>query len=306
MLQIRNLRKTTDTIHQALFHHVLNKDQHQQENDLSSITIMIRNQKDRVDQLCAKHGGTAADLATPSFRVYLWLRFMVNPTNLYMHSAGLEDFIHILREIKKYHLIDNSQSLLKINYSGYLYQRKTDRDQTILLVHEAFITAPIKIKRQIVTAAYAKRKGKAVQAVRAYTASGDYISMTAGIRGEPIANQLTCGGNHYDLKQLFSDLNRTYFRASLSQPRLVWSSSRAKRRLGYYHPDIHTIAINKKLDSSATPLTLINYILYHEMLHQHFGIEHRNGRRYAHTSAFHQAEKQFTNYQEAENLIKLL
>ncbi len=302
MLQIRNLRKQTDLIHARM--HRFIRDNSPVQADM--IADEIRALKDNVDQLCAKHGGSAADLGTPSFRQYLWLRFLTRREHLQTHLQGLHMVDRIIREQKSGVAHSASTIHLKIDYSGYLYQRKTAQDGTRLLIHEGFIQAPDTVMRQLITAAFAKRKTKTATQVKAFANSGNYLQVTHLVAGEPIASHISCKGSKFHLDAIFQTLNMQYFGEKLPMPRLVWSSARAQRRLGYYHPEIHTIAVNQKLDSNGIPRLLVEYILYHEMLHQQFGIEHRNGRRYAHTAAFHQAEKRFRGYQEAENLIKLL
>lgn len=289
-----------------MFHLALDDLQGKNSNDQEDILRKILSTRERLELLTSRHDATPADMGTPSLRIYLWLRYLSNQTNLAQHMRGLQEFTQIiLKEQSSMHL-DRENLLLKIDFSGYLYQRKTSHASTQLLVHEGFIDAPQKIKAQLISAAFARRKGKAVDDVRAYATSEPYLQRSAAISAEPIANRLSCRGKYFDLAAIFNTLNKQYFGASLPHPRLIWSSVRAQRRLGYYHPEIHTIAVNRKLDKAGIPRLLPEYILYHEMLHQHFGIEHRNGRRYAHTSAFHQAEKRFKGYQEAESLIKLL
>lgn len=302
MLQIKNLRKNTDCIHNQMYRCISENEQ----NTLNDLREVILRSKHEVEHLCAKHHGTAADLGTPSFRQYLWLRFLSTSNHLSVHMQGLEEFIRIITDEKFDGISDLANFELKIDYSGYLYQRKTSRQVTRLLINEGFIQAPASIKSQLIRAAFARRKTTSIVTIKAYANSAGYLQTTESIAGDPIANKLICKGKYIDLSLIFQNLNKRYFDESLTQPRLVWSSARAKRRLGYFHPEIQTIAVNQKLDSDSIPRLLVEYILYHEMLHQYFGIEHRDGRRYAHTSAFHQAEKRFKGYQEAENLIKLL
>jgi len=302
VLQIRNLRKNTDLIQDIMHHYV-------RENDpikLDKAKEDIVHLKDDIDHLCAKHHGTAADLGTSSYRQYLWLRFLSVSNHLSMHLQGLHEFdrICIDKNIDVARNFNNFQ--LIIDFSGYLYQRKISRQVTRLQINEGFVHAPASVKSQLIDAVFARRKTKSTSKIKAYANSERYLQITSLIASGPVANKRTCKGDHNDLSVLFHNLNKKYFNESLRQPRLIWSSSRAKRRLGYFHPEIQTIAVNQKLDSASIPRLVVEYILYHEMLHQYFGIEHRDGRRYAHTPAFHQAEKRFKGYQEAENLIKLL
>ena len=46
--------------------------------------------------------------------------------------------------------------------------------------------------------------------------------------------------------------------------------------------------------------------MYHEMLHKKIGLKEVNGRRYAHTKKFRDAEQKFESYAQAESLIKKL
>ena len=306
MLQIRNIRNQTNQIQENMVNYLHDLSFQENDSSFSGIRESVLYLKNEIEQLCNQHQGTPADLGTPTFRQYLWLRFLSNAKHLSLHLKALQSF----DRMKKHHTSGRKNDLsllqLRIEYCGYLYQRKTSHGKTALLINEGFINASDSIKQKLISAAYAKRKNKASDAIKSYATSDAYLKMGELIAGDPIANHLSCKGKYYNLDQMFQNLNWRYFKKKLPQPRLVWSSSRAKRRLGYYHPEIHTIAINKKFDAEDIPLLLIEYILFHEMLHQFFGIEHRNGRRFAHTPAFHQAEKTFRDYKEAENLIKLL
>jgi hypothetical protein len=44
--------------------------------------------------------------------------------------------------------------------------------------------------------------------------------------------------------------------------------------------------------------------MYHELLHKVMGSKVVNGRRYAHTPAFREAERAFPRYEEAEAFLK--
>ena len=202
--------------------------------------------------------------------------------------------------------IDPRKIFIKINYSGYLYRQHTSQNKHILQANEAFITAPLNIKKSILSAAFSRRSSKQIRAIKAYGTTSTFRRLVKIISGEPIANHISCRGNKFDLSNLFHKLNKEYFDENLPQPRLIWSSRSAKRRLGYYNPEINTIAVARRLDDKKIPRLLVEYILYHEMLHQYFGVKNYNGRRYAHTTAFRNAEKQFRHQKEAENLIKLI
>ncbi|MFQ3581063.1 MAG: SprT-like domain-containing protein [Chloracidobacterium sp.] len=103
-------------------------------------------------------------------------------------------------------------------------------------------------------------------------------------------------GRHYDLERLFQYLNRRYFDGRLAHPALTWSQRRTRRTFGHYDAAHHTIVISRTLDDGRVPQMVVEYVLYHEMLHIKHGVTHINGRRCVHTPAFQEDERQFESY----------
>lgn len=106
-------------------------------------------------------------------------------------------------------------------------------------------------------------------------------------------------GRTYNLDRIFAQLNRRYFDNDLYKPNLSWSMRRTKRILGH-HDAIHdAIIISRSLDLASVPDYVVEYVMYHEMLH----VKHKprivNGRRLFHTPAFRAEEKRFAYYDEA-------
>ena len=111
-------------------------------------------------------------------------------------------------------------------------------------------------------------------------------------------------GGFYDLDELFDGLNQRFFDGQLARPVLSWSRRASRRSLGYYDPAHNSIAISKLFDSVAIPRFLVDYILYHEMLHLKYPAEHRSVRRCVHTKQFKAEERKFPRYTEATELLK--
>ncbi|HEX4951214.1 MAG TPA: SprT-like domain-containing protein [Blastocatellia bacterium] len=106
-------------------------------------------------------------------------------------------------------------------------------------------------------------------------------------------------GRVYDLEQIFVRLNRNYFHNTLPQPVLTWSARRTKRILGHHDALHNTIVISRSLDMKSVPEYVVEYVMYHEMLHIKHPARIVNGRRIFHPSAFRAEEKQYARYQEA-------
>lgn len=113
-------------------------------------------------------------------------------------------------------------------------------------------------------------------------------------------------GRVHDLEEIFRDLNGQFFDGLLAQPRLSWSPRNSRRMLGHWDPAHNAIVISRILDSSKTPRFLVEYILYHEMLHLRYPAEYRSQRRCVHTRAFKVDERKFPRYDEAVALLKQL
>ena len=113
-------------------------------------------------------------------------------------------------------------------------------------------------------------------------------------------------GRFHDLEELFETLNRRFFDGLLARPALGWSRTRSRTMLGHFDPAHNAIIISRIFDRPEAPPFLIEYILYHEMLHLRYPVEHRSHRRCVHTTEFKEAEKAFPRLEEARLLLKKL
>ncbi|HLA94300.1 MAG TPA: SprT-like domain-containing protein [Pyrinomonadaceae bacterium] len=111
-------------------------------------------------------------------------------------------------------------------------------------------------------------------------------------------------GQAYDLEAIFEVLNASYFGGSVPKPTLTWSARKTYRILGHHDATHKTIVISRSLDSASVPKFIVEYIVFHEMLHIHHPAKIVNGRRYHHTPIFRRDERKFKYYEEAELWIE--
>ena len=111
-------------------------------------------------------------------------------------------------------------------------------------------------------------------------------------------------GSHHHLELIFDQINRRYFHSKLPLPILSWSRRAGHTKLGEFHSLQHAIVINRRLDSDRTPAVVLEYLMFHEMLHMKHGAEIRNGRRVVHTKPFREDEKRFEGYHAAKDWIR--
>jgi hypothetical protein len=260
----------------------------------------------KVEKLCAKQKGTPADLANPSYLAYQWLRFLSEKKWLLSHLHGLAEFLEILntQSNKPLRRINPSLIHLEVKNFNYLYRLKQKKQYIFLEINESFISAPKEIKELIISNSLGGRINRKNLLLKEYTKSEEFRKISTALQSDNHINLISQQGHFYNLEVIFETINRKYFKGSLERPRLTWSPRRSRRRLGYYHPESDAITISRSLDSKKVELLLVEYILYHEMLHKSLGIRESNGRRYAHTRDFKRAEKRFNNYNQAIEMMK--
>jgi hypothetical protein len=115
---------------------------------------------------------------------------------------------------------------------------------------------------------------------------------------------LPARGRCYDLDEIFQRLNRRFFRGALSTPRLGWSLKRSRTLLGHYDSAHATITLSRVLDSPSVPRYLVEYLVYHEMLHMRFPVERRGHSRVVHSREFREAERRFPRYEQVRRRLR--
>jgi hypothetical protein len=110
-------------------------------------------------------------------------------------------------------------------------------------------------------------------------------------------------GRHYDLEEIFERLNARYFGGTIARARMGWSPHRSRSILGHYDSAHGTITVSRWFDSPAAPRYLLEYLMFHEMLHIKFPVERDGHRRVVHSRAFREAEKKFPDYEKARQRL---
>jgi hypothetical protein len=113
-------------------------------------------------------------------------------------------------------------------------------------------------------------------------------------------------GRCYDLVELFEDVNFRFFGGLMSRPDLGWTRRVSRTTLGHYDPSHHAIVLSSILDRPNVPRVAVEYVMFHEMLHLRYPVEHRGSRRCVHTPEFKAAEKEFPRLKEAKEALKHL
>jgi len=111
-------------------------------------------------------------------------------------------------------------------------------------------------------------------------------------------------GRYFNLQEIFDDLNRRFFQGRLAVSRIGWSRKRSRTLLGHFDSSHATITVSSLFDSPSVPRYLVEYLMFHEMLHILYPVERNGHRRVVHSRAFREAEKKFPHYEKASRQLK--
>ena len=142
---------------------------------------------------------------------------------------------------------------------------------------------------------------------RRYVASREIVRkahLVRQIRGRKLLRSPR--GHFYDLDAIFEDLNRRFFHGLMARPRMSWSQTKTRRVLGHYDPAHNAIVISRIFDHPAMPRYVLEYIVYHEMLHLKHPVRLRGSRRCVHSPEFQAEEKRFPGVADANAFLKRL
>lgn len=122
------------------------------------------------------------------------------------------------------------------------------------------------------------------------------------------------GRKHIDPVGTHRSLLESYLRVTLDMgltlpavPKLSWSKEVSRHRFGHWDPDHQAVVISQVLDYPKVPESVLDYVVYHELLHILHPVKMGSGtKRIVHSAAFKRDERKFPGWQEAEKWISRL
>jgi hypothetical protein len=259
----------------------------------------------QIESICTQHQVTPAALAAPSRAAYAWMKFLTDEHNLQLHLDTLRRAIAIGADIIATHQQDIGKISVDLSYGASLYKSRTIGKFTTLSISEGFIRASDDVLTAVLYSALVGKTEASSQIVRQFSTSEECsdvlleLDLIAQIAAE------TAQGRYYNLDELFATIDREYFGRQMLKPRLVWSGVLSRRKLGHYERTRDRVVISQTLDDRQIPRYVVEFVLYHELLHKQHGIKWVNGRCWAHTPEFRQNERQFRKYHEVESFLRM-
>lgn len=214
-----------------------------------------------------------------------------------------------------FHLLDPKRELPEIEvvfypYVGINHTIRVRSGKVFVRLAEICQAAPLDVQRALAFILVAKLLRKrvpppAAQIYQSFVKSREMQTKAVANRRAKGRKVITSSkGVAYDLEEIFARLNQTYFVNSIEKPTLSWSARKTYRILGHHDSTHQTIIISKSLDDVKVPEYVVEYVVFHEMLHIHHPTTHRDGRRYNHTPQFRRDERKFVHFAQAEKWIE--
>src|SRR5215468_5937811 len=181
-------------------------------------------------------------------------------------------------------------------------------------LHHMFVSAPPPVTRAL--ARYISHNESQASRDLSRFIEENQEAIRRAPRRRPPGLTLETQGEIYDLRQIYDELNTIYFERKIDA-RITWGARGGRRRrrtsikMGSYSVEDRLIRIHPALDRRFVPRYFIDWIVYHEMLHQVHDIPVVGGRRQFHTPEFIAQESNFEHFQRARdwerrNLDRLL
>jgi hypothetical protein len=222
-----------------------------------------------------------------------------------LHMAHAQ--IQALKKQPKFH---SKRPDLPVRFQLYnlpvIYRVSQQKEHLLIEAHQGFVGAPPEVIQALVRIALGG-KGKAVLSkVKDYAHSQAFLSISSALEGENLRAPARTQGQQFDLQQVFERVNQAYFHGQMERPNLTWNKTLTHRKFGHYQANTDTVMLSISLDQASTPVYVVEFVMYHELLHKQLGVVANRGRRYAHTKAFREAEARFPKQEQAQAYLNRL
>jgi hypothetical protein len=197
-------------------------------------------------------------------------------------------------------------------YSSLVITIRRRRDIYFVRFSDLLRRAPVEVLEGaaalLLSRVFRRRTRRAlVQPYYEYARSDRTRKRISGMRRKRVSLAHTpAQGKHHDLVALFERLNQQYFAGSLQRPHIGWSSRSWRRQFGSYDPGPNQIVLNRRMDRPGVPQSVVEYVLYHEMLHVKHPTRRSGCSLISHSPEFRAEEKRFEHFTLARKLLDQL
>ncbi|MEH1779361.1 MAG: M48 family peptidase [Nostoc sp.] len=303
-IRLKNIKVQQNIILQKIFH--LASSSSYDSIQIQHLNQTLINTAATIETICSNKQATPANLTPSSRKIYSWIKFLVDEQYLTLHLKATSCILESAKQLLNIRGQNSLQLMIAITNLAGLYQGKRSASVANIMINEGFINAPKAVLQALVESALFGKSQDNTQLIRSFASTGEYtnILLELDLIAEVVAENPQ--GKFYNLNELFDKVNREYFAASLAKPRLAWSQINTYRKFGHYESARDRIVMSLTLDDAKVPGFVVEFVLYHELLHKYHGTKWVQGRRMVHTKEFRVSESQFKSYKEASRWLEKL
>ena len=275
------------------------KKQHLRQNLQETVTT--------IEGICTQQNATPAQLTKTSRQTYAWLKFLTDESNLERHLSATRR-TQKLAEQMLWSQMQHPCKTIAVEFTNiaHLYKGHIGPLEAKAQINEAFVNANDEMLAALVRLAFLGKNQADSQAIKEYALSEDYSEVVLELDLMADTEAENPQGKCYNLDRLFHTLNREYFGGKMVKPRLSWNRSFTTRKFGHYERGRDRVVLSISLDSDRVPQYVVEFVLYHELLHKQHEGKWVNGRLNVHTPEFRQDEQKFLKYKEADQWLTKL
>ena len=301
-IKIRYIVKNCD-----YFIHILSEKAFELENSddaLCGIYNQIQSTVHRIDGICRKSSASPGILDTPSRNAYCFMKFLVSNSNLQRHVQVLCRAIRLANSMRPAQ--EEREVIIQMVPMRDVYNTKNYSNSILIKFNEGLINANNEVLSAIFRTIFYGKSQRDKRAISSYIESESYCAVLYELDSMIGSTECDSKGTVFDLNSVFDKVNSEYFDGKTKKPLCHWNRTLTLAKFGHYQPSRDRIMISVTLDDENVPSFVVEFVMYHELLHKKHGAFWGNGKRYVHTKAFRQEEQKFRYFNQAKSYLQRL
>ncbi len=257
----------------------------------------------QIEEICRTDGQTPAALESRTRLGYTYLSFISDEANLRKILATLV----MAGELAARRPVAPARPLqIQLLGMNSLWRFREYNNARVLKVNLGFINADRPIWEALLSSITRQADATARRIVSEFTLTEEFSDLLFEVESLAAPPAPLTRGRVHDLDESFHRVNQTYFGGQMARPTIGWNQTPTFSKFGHYQPARDSVMISVSLDSPEVSSTLLDYVMYHELLHKKHGAILVNGRRVAHSPAFRDDERRFIGWKQAEEELTQL
>jgi hypothetical protein len=247
---------------------------------------------ERIEELCRRKGVRPADMPPPSRNAYAMLAFLASNGYLLRYIEATADLKESLVPLMKSYprecvvRLDNLRGIYRYRQRGPDWQFR---------LSPGFIAADTGTLSLVAKDLLCVKRRERRRKLHEFVHGDEFTGIVQDIE-ESVSETYETSGDTYDLDEVCERVRHQYFGTPAPRPTsLSWSSRLTYRTFGQYNSLRDRITVSRSLDNPKVPPAVVDFIMYHELLHKIHGIGWAVARQTMHTTAFRTDERRFPN-----------